>query len=181
VRLDLHGEPHAELVTWLNSYRAKTPGLRIGTSGTTRLDLDNDFQPDGILFIPRSRGGQARVDADGYVAGAPEFVAEVTSGASSMDLHTKKTVYRRNGVREYLVWKVLDGEIVWFALAGSEYVPLAADERGMIRSQVYPGLWLDVGAMLDGDLERVLDVLQLGLETPEHAAFVQRLKTQGGA
>jgi hypothetical protein len=38
-----------------------------------------------------------------------------------------------------------------------------------------PGLWLDVAALLEGNLSRVLAVLQKGLATPEHAAFVERL------
>ena len=44
---------------------------------------------------------------DGYIHGAPEFVAEVAEQAS-YDLHQKKAVYLAHGVREYLVWSVED-------------------------------------------------------------------------
>jgi Uma2 family endonuclease len=175
LRLEQHAEPHSDLIAWLNVYRARTRGLRIGTSATTKLDLDNDFQPDVILLIPRALGGQAEVDANGYVAGSPELAAEVSASTASMDMQTKKNVYRRNGVREYLVWKVMDEEIVWFVLQGSEYVLMIPDAAGIVRSTVYPGLWLDVPAMLEGNLERVLEVLQQGLATPEHAEFARDL------
>lgn len=42
----------------------------------------------------------------------------------------------------------------------------------LIKSQVYPGLWLDVAALLSGDMAKVLTVLQQGLSSPEHANFV---------
>ena len=39
---------------------------------------------------------------------------------------------------------------------------------------LFPGLWLDKAAMLRGDLG-ILDVIQRGAATPEHAAFIKRL------
>ena len=37
------------------------------------------------------------------------------------------------------------------------------------------GLWLDPQALIKLDLARVLHVLQQGLETPAHSAFIARL------
>ncbi|HEY9666040.1 MAG TPA: hypothetical protein V6C91_04510 [Coleofasciculaceae cyanobacterium] len=48
----------------------------------------------------------------------------------------------------------------------------------MIRSCVFPGLWLGVDALRSGDLTQVLAILQQGLQTAEHQAFVQRLNPQ---
>jgi len=45
----------------------------------------------------------------------------------------------------------------------------------VIRSDVFPGLWLDVPALLKGDLARVLATLQRGLRSVEHAEFVTEL------
>ncbi len=44
------------------------------------------------------------------MAGAPELVVEVAASSASYDLHSTfhVYVYRRNGVREYVVWRVLD-------------------------------------------------------------------------
>ncbi len=174
-----HAEPHFDLIAWLGFYRAATPGISGGDNGTLRLDLDNEPQPDAFLRILVSHGGQARVDEDGYVSGAPELAAEVARSSVSIDLHTKLHVYRRNGVREYVVWRVLDRQIDWLVLVEGRYEPLAPDADGLFKSTVFPGLRLDPAALLNHDLTRVLAVLQQGLATPEHAAFVERLEQAG--
>lgn len=171
-----HAEPHAKLMGWLAAYYTATPSLRFCDNVTVRLDLDNEYQPDALLMIDPKHGGQARVDEDGYISGGPEFVAEVASSSASIDLHDKLKVYRRNQVREYLVWRVLDGAIDWFTLRDGEYVPLAASEDGVLRSLVFPGLWLDAATLLRGDLAGVFVRLQQGIASPEHASFVARLQ-----
>jgi Uma2 family endonuclease len=175
VRLRRHGQPHLHLATWLGNYEAATPGVEAGNNGTVRLDDDNEPQPDAFLLIDPARGGQARISADDYVELAPELVAEVAASSVSYDLHAKLGAYRRNGVREYLVWRVLDRHFDWFALRAGQFEPLALD-AGVLRSEVFPGLWLDPAALLTGDMARVLVVLQQGLADPGHAAFVQRLQ-----
>jgi Uma2 family endonuclease len=176
VRYRAHSHPHVHLVGWLAQYEAGTPGVQAGDSGTVRLDLDNEPQPDALLFIDPACGGQARIDADDYIAGAPELVAEVASSSASYDLHVKLRVYRRNGVREYIVWRVLDGEIDWFVLRDGQYERLPRGADGLYRSTVFPGLWLDPAALLQGDLATVLAVGQRGLASPEHTAFVAGLR-----
>lgn len=175
VRVSYHGEPHAHLIIWLGQYLVGTPGVRVADNGTVRLDLDNEPQPDVLVFIDPARGGQARIDADDYIEGAPELVAEVAASSASYDLHAKMHVYRRNGVREYIVWRVLEREIDWFVLRAGQYERLPLDAEGLYRSEVFPGLWLDPAALLRGDLTTVLAVVQRGLASPEHAAFATRL------
>jgi Uma2 family endonuclease len=177
VRFSRHGEPHVDLDTWIGVYKAHTAGVRAANNATIRLDLDNEPQPDTILFIDPARGGQARISADDYVELAPEWLAEVAASSASFDLHTKLHVYRRHGVREYVVWRVLDDDLDWFVLSAGDFKPLAPDADGILRSLTFPGLWLDRAALLRGDMERVLFVLQQGLATPEHAAFVKKLQT----
>jgi len=182
VRLDVHGAPHSDLMWWLGHHRVFTPGVIVGDNTTVRLDMHNEPQPDAFLLLDPKQGGQSSLSDDGYVEGAPELIAEVSSSTASFDLHTKKTMYRRNEVREYLVWRVLDREIDWFAARGSEFVPLVPDGSGILRSEVFPGLWLDTPALLRGDLAGVLTVLQQGLASPEHAAFLQKhTKMNGGS
>ena len=60
-------------------------------------------------------------------------------------------------------------------LSDGEYAPRAADERGVLSSQVFPGLRLAIPALLAGDVAAVLAELQTGLALPEHAAFVGQL------
>jgi Uma2 family endonuclease len=176
VRHRQHGSPHAHLITWLGYYHAVTPGVEIGDNSTVRLDLDNEPQPDALLLITPERGGQAHIDADGYIAGAPELVAEVASSSASYDLHAKLHAYRRNGVREYIVWRVLDQEVDWFVLRAGQYERLPPGADGILRSEVFAGLWIDPAALIRGDLARVLAVGQQGVSGSEHTAFVTRLR-----
>ncbi len=175
VRHRYHGHPHTHLIGWLAHYEAGTPGVEASDNSTVRLDLDNEPQPDVLLFIDPACGGQARIDADGYIEGAPELVAEVASSSASYDLHAKLHVYRRNVVHEYIVWRVLEQEIDWFVLHAGQYERLSLDAAGLYRSEAFPGLWLDPAALLRGDLATVLAVVQRGLASPEHAAFATRL------
>jgi Uma2 family endonuclease len=179
VRHRRHSRPHFRLITWLGAYEAATPAVEGGDNGTTRLDLDNEPQPDAYLLIDPARGGQARISADDYVENAPELVSEVAASSVGFDLHTKLHVYRRNGVCEYIVWRVLDQQLDWFVLRSGQFQSLAPNAEGILCSAVFPGLWLDPLALVRGDMLRVLAVVQQGLASLEHAAFVQRL--QGGA
>jgi Uma2 family endonuclease len=175
-RLRRHSSPHSYLLGWAFAYKAATPGVESASGATVRLSDETEVQPDGCLFIDPARGGQARISADDYIELAPDLMAEIAASSVSYDLGSKLTAYRRNGVREYIVWRVLNGAIDWLVLRNGDFEPLAPDERGILKSEVFPGLWLDAQAMLAGDLQQVLGVLQEGLATPEHAAFVARLE-----
>lgn len=175
VRVHLHAEPHADLMGWLFTYQVATPGVHAADNATVRLGPEDEPQPDALLRIAADRGGQAAVDADGYLCGAPELAVEVASSSVSYDLHVKQDVYGEHGVREYLVWRVGDQAIDWFVLRGDRYQELAADVHGIVRSEVFPGLWFDPAALVSGNGTRVLEVLQQGLAAPEHVAFVQQL------
>jgi Uma2 family endonuclease len=170
-----HGGPHFDLIGWLVIYRNHTPGVEGGDNSTLRMDLDNEPQPDVFLRIKPSHGGQSSTDEDGYVEGAPELVGEIAASSASYDLHEKLRAYRRNGVREYIVWRVLDEEIDWFVLRDERYEKLAIAADGITRSELYPGLWLDSAALIHGNTSKVLMVQQRGLATPEHAAFAAEL------
>jgi Uma2 family endonuclease len=172
---DLHAVPHQALGTWLGIYWIDTPGVQCGNSGTLRLDLENEPQPDLALIILPSHGGQVEIDADHYIAGAPELVAEVSASSESIDLNAKFRLYLRNPVREYVVWRVHDDAIDWFIERHGRFERLEPDSAGIYRSEVFPGLWLDRAAMVELDLSQVRRVLQQGISSPEHAAFRERL------
>ena len=179
VRLRRHGQPHAHLLAWLVLYEAATSHVVVADNASTRLDLDNEPQPDAILLLDPAKGGQARVAPDDYIWGAPELVAEVASSSVSYDLDVKLKVYRRSGVREYIVWRVLDRHIDWFSLKDGEYVRMSVDEVGLYKSEVFPGLWLDAAALVRGDITAVVAALNRGLATSEHAEFLARLRSHG--
>jgi Uma2 family endonuclease len=175
VSFDEHGGPHFDTIGWLAMYRMATRGALGGDTASLRLDLDNMPQPDAFLLIQPEYGGQARISLDGYIEGAPELVFEIAASSVSYDLGAKLNVYRRNGVREYVVWRVQDQTVDWFILREGRYEPLAPDSASLYRSEVFPGLWLDAAALLEGDMARVAQAQQAGLASPEYAAFVARL------
>jgi Uma2 family endonuclease len=176
VRHGRHSHPHTRLVTWLGNYETDTPGVEAGDNGSIRLDLDNELQPDAFLIIRPERGGQARISEDDYIEGAPELVAEVASSSASYDLGKKLNAYRRNGVREYVVWRVLDLQVDWFVNREGRFELLAAAADGILRSTVFPGLWLDPAALVRGEKAAVKAILEQGLSSPEHADFAARLE-----
>ncbi|MBE9055822.1 Uma2 family endonuclease [Sphaerospermopsis sp. LEGE 08334] len=168
LRFRSHGQPHARILTWLGNYEVLTPGVELAVEPTVRLDFDNEPQPDAVLIITPEAGGQTKISEDDYIEGAPELVVEIAASSAAIDLHGKKQAYRRNGVKEYIVWQVLEQKLTWFYLEKGEYLELVADENGILKSRVFPGLWLAVNELLTGKMSDVLQVLQAGLQSREH-------------
>lgn len=179
VRAEQHGNPHADLIGWLVLYRSVTPGVRVSAEASMRLDMDNEPQPDALMYIEPAFGGLARLE-DGYLVGGTELVAEIAASTVNIALHTKLRVYRRNNVREYIVWRTEDQAIDWFVLRKGQYEPLPRGADGLLRSEQFPGLWLDPDALLRFDVARVLQVVQQGIAAPEHDAFVALLRQRAG-
>ena len=152
-----HGEPHADAMGWLSAYKVRNPGLRLADNATVMLDENTEVQPDASLWRQSVDG--AHVTNRGYIQGPPQLVVEVAASSASYDLHDKKEAYRRNGVREYVVWRVLDEAIDWFRLVNGDYVSIPADASGVIESTAFPGLRLHVAKMLVGDMAGVLAAL----------------------
>ena len=94
------------------------------------------------------------------------------------DLHEKRDLYEEAGVLEYVVFLVAEREVRWHRLGPSGYEIVAPDADGIYRSTVLPGLWIDGAAFLAEDNGRLLAVLQQGLASPEHAAFVAKLASR---
>ena len=178
VRIQQHSVPHQRINTWVGVYCAETPGVLAGDNGTLRLDNDNEPQPDISVWIDETLGGQATVSDDDYLEGAPELLVEVAASTAAYDLHDKFHAYRRNGIQEYLVLQVYERQAVWYRWQEGAYSPLAPDEQGVLRSQIFPGLWLDPARFWAGDLAGVLAVLRQGLASAEHATFVQTLQAR---
>jgi Uma2 family endonuclease len=175
VRADVHGTPDLLLQGWIFTYLTATPGVTAMGNSTLKLDVDNVAQPDAALRILETAGGQSKM-VDGYIVGAPELIVEIAASSVSIDLHDKMQAYRRNGAREYLVWRTLDAQLDWFALRDGQYQRLPPSAEGLCQSAVFPGLALDVNALLRGDAAGILAGLQKGLANPAHAEFVAKLK-----
>ena len=175
-----HGKPHHHANSWLGLYRYATPGVDAADNSSIRLDLDNMPQPDCFLNILPECGGQLRVSEDDYVETAPELIVEIASSSVSYDLNAKLRVYLRNGVLEYVVWRTRDRAVDWFLWVDGAYERQQLGADGLYRSVVFPGLWLDPKALIADERPRMMEVNRLGTATPEHAAFVERLRLAAG-
>src|SRR5205807_3774276 len=126
-----------------------TPGTQGGDNATIRLLLGANMpQPHAYLRILPEYGGQARVGADNYVLGAPDFIGEVAASSASYDLHEKLKADERNDVREYLVWRTQDQAVDWFVSRAGKFRRQSADKDGLLKSKVFPGLSLDAPALI---------------------------------
>ncbi len=161
------------VIAWLGYYAARTPGCDGGSNGTWMM-LEDAPQPDADLCILPEYGGQSGVEGQ-YCAGAPELAAEVCLSSAAYDLGPKMELYRVAGVREYLTVLLAESRVIWYRLVDRNYVPLEPGSDGILRSTVFPGLWLDAGALLTMNRARVFDALEMGLRSPEHEAFVREL------
>jgi Uma2 family endonuclease len=169
-----HGEAHVPVIVWLDYYADQTPGVRALDNATTILGWKSEPQPDGLLRILTEFGGRTWTEG-GFIRGAPELVVEIAKATRYLDLGPKLHDYERAGVLEYVVRAIDPDEIFWFGQERGVLVQRSIGDDGLYRSAVFPGLWLDPQALLEGDRRRLRAVLDLGCATPEHAAFVAQL------
>jgi hypothetical protein len=170
-----HGQESRVVAGWLDNYQRLTPGVDGGDGSTLRLDLRAEPLADHHLRIPAAAGGQSHIDEEGYIAGAPELVAEVARSTRSFDLNAKKADYERAGVREYLVVELDPNRVHWFVRRGDKFEDLSAGPDGIFRSEAFPGLWLDPRALYAQDRDRLYRVLKRGIRSADHAAFAARV------
>jgi len=162
VRIEAHARPDGLIQLWLGFYALEHPGLELLPNATLLLDPDNAPQPDAILCTAPQPGGKVWLNDKDYLCGAPELVCEVAASSASVDLHDKFRAYRRNGIQEYLVWLTQEKRVRWFHLEDQEYVE-QKEKSGRLTSSVFPGLVLDVKALLKGDKTKLIATLRTGI------------------
>jgi Uma2 family endonuclease len=90
------------------------------------------------------------LDGDGYLKGSPELVCEIAASSAAVDLYDKFRAYQRNGIAEYLIWLTAEERVLWFQLHDEEFREQEPVD-GVLESAVFPGLRLDLKALLAGD------------------------------
>lgn len=168
-----HAVIHAMLSGVLFNYVARTPGAESADNLTTILDGEREPQPDLLLRIDSELKGQSTYNSEGFLVGGPELIAEVAHSSKAIDLGAKRSDYFRAGVQEYLVVSIHEQELHWFHFPSRR--KLRADTKGVYRSKVFPGLWLDGRALMAKDSAALLRTITAGTASPEHVAFVQDL------
>lgn len=169
-----HGTTDSDITGWLGTYRIATPGTNSPRNTTWLMDEDAAPQPDNSLYVRPEYGGRVRLRGK-LLEGVPEFVAETCVTSTVYDLHQKLQLYQESGVQEYLTVVLSKREVRWHRLTGGRFVVQPQPTDGIYRSGVFPGLWLDAPALMAGDMARVMTVLNEGIASPEHTAFVAEL------
>jgi Uma2 family endonuclease len=171
--------PHSRssflLISVLGQYEAQTPGVSGEECVTVILSDHAEVQPDILLRIEETFGGESYFTEDEFLTGAPELVIEVSQSSRSIDLNHKRKLYRENGIIEYLVIDLQKDTIRWFDLQLNQ--ELQTEPDGIYRIRTFPGLWIDSSAVFDQNLARLITTLNLGLSSQEHAEFVSRLES----
>lgn len=168
-----HGAYHVSWSMLFGFYMMQTRGVEAGDNASLLLSDESEPQPDLYLRVLPEFGGQSTTTDDDYVAGAPELIVEIALSSRSVDLFAKRADYHRYGVREYLVFVPREATVFWFDLTKNEERAQPSD--GIIRSAEFPGLWLNIAAIMKQDHAAALATLQQGLATDEHRQLVERL------
>lgn len=170
-----HGRPHSEIHGWLYLYSRFLPGVRLADNTSLRVDDLNEPQPDLMLFLDADNGGRCWIDERGFVHGVPELIVEVSGSSSRLDGSLKRELYDRIGVAEYIVWHTVERRVEWLGQNDGVFREMPADKDGVIKSDIFPGLWLHVPSLLAGDVPLLTSHLEAGLASAEHKDFARRL------
>lgn len=171
-----HGTYHTLLNFVFGLYQVATPGVEAATDATAILSEESEPQPDLTLRIATEYGGRTRLNEDEYLVGGAELFSEIAYSSRNIDLHQKKDDYEKAGVLEYLVYCIELEELHWFHFADQTLIE--PDKKGIYRSRVFPGLWIDGRAFAKQDHAQLVRVLKRGLASRQHTAFVKRLKAE---
>jgi Uma2 family endonuclease len=160
----------------LATYSWETPGTMGLGRVTVILGPRSEVEPDTMLLIRPECGGWTRIDDEGMMVGCPELVVEIADDTLQLDLYDKKYAYEDAGDGEYLMLNVRNPGFRWFVHRDGRFEPLPRDGDGIYRSRIFPGLWLETEPFLNNDHRAVMVTLRRGLESAEHADFVEQLR-----
>jgi Uma2 family endonuclease len=168
-----HGRLETRMILWVAYYAQATPGCE-GGNESTWLMSGSAPQPDVYLRILPSHCGQSGSDRS-FGAGAPELAAEISVTSAEVDFDPKMRLYQKAGVREYITVEPSGQRMIWRVLENAVYSAQTLPPDGIVRSKVFPGLWLDLAAFWADDGAKMLAALNAGLASEDHRQFVQRL------
>ncbi len=153
VRLKGHERENCTMNGLMFAYCARVNGVEPLGSCTIRLNSLNEVQPDfGVRIM---EGGLSKIE-DGYVVGPVELVGEVSNSSVRRDMTSKFEAYRASGCKEYINWKVEERKIVLYKLVSGNYEEIAPVD-GVLKSEQFPGLVIDIRAVLTNNCGQAMD------------------------
>jgi Uma2 family endonuclease len=170
--LNPHGRMDSLLSFVLVYYEGATPGTETMSNVTNVLGPESEPQPDELLRILPSHGGRTH-DEENRTHDGPELVAQISHTTLSLDLGARRRDNEEAGVIEYLVVDIPGQRLHWFDLRAGNEIPLRG---GVMRSRVFPGLWIAPDALFSCDVPALTATIQQGIASSPHAKFVARLE-----
>jgi hypothetical protein len=168
-----HGALHCDVSYLLHLYKLATPGVAVVGHCSTILDERSEVQPYLSVLLKEEYGGTSHANWEDYICGPAELLVQFTDELGCREMQARRAVFERAGVGEFLAVSVAERQVNWFHFpTGSLIEP---NRRGVSKSRVFPGLWLAFHLIWAEDYPAQLALLDRGLASPEHAAFVKRL------
>ena len=170
-----HSEPHFDLIFWLGLYCFASVGVAGADNGILRStwtmsrSLMHFFESSLNLADSRARAPTTTLRDARTGCGNRREQCKLRPSRK-----TERLSPQRSSRIRCLACVRQGNRLVHFCDGTYEHLEPGAD--GVLRSRVFPGLALDATAFLNGDMARVNTVMQESLKSPEHAAFVERLK-----
>ena len=104
---------------------------------------------------------------EGHMDGGPDIAVEVVSRDSrSRDYGEKRELYEAAGVMEYWIVDPLQRRVEFLRLQEGRYELVPLENNNLFRSQVIPGLWLNVDWLLAKPVPRAYSCLEQVLKNP---------------
>jgi Uma2 family endonuclease len=88
----------------------------------------------------------------------------------SYDLGPKLALYLEGKVPEYLTALREERRVEWRVLKDDRYELLKPDADGILKAEIFPGLWLDPQALFADDLNTPGATAELGIQHREKRA-----------
>ncbi len=123
-----------------------------------RLSVSDRGREPDILFVAKTHIGRLTPT---YLNGAADLAVEIVSPESRVrDRQEKFAEYEQEGIREYWVIDPDEYKADFFVLHRKKYQQKLPDKKGIYRSTVLNGFWLDVNWLWQKELPRVRTVLK---------------------
>ena len=155
---NIHGVLDQRMSAWLSFYTLVTPGCQVVSDVTWLMSAESVPQPDIAM---RVEGLHSHIE-EKYPSAPPELIVEISHTTFAKDSGPKLRLYERSGVREYLIVRPEKRQAIWRELVDGRYREIDPDIDGLLRSRVFPGLWLDPETIWNYDPAAVFAVIQRG-------------------
>ncbi len=164
-----------DLALCVNHYRLFTPGIYVCLHVPVELDDETRIVPGLISMVNHGRLRQCEPVERGF-KGPPNFVLDVFAADEMAEYETRKALFERFGVVEYVAVEDADSpKLYWNRHNGERFETAVADRNGIIKSKALPGLWVSPQALACRDWWTILMHIDRGVTRLGHHEFQETI------